>query len=317
MHKKREVKRDNFQLHFLKESYTIITQVLFLNLKRTRLMKKSKLFKSLQDLNLLDSFLFGASTENSQNAEFISKIIIERVKGHKIKKITVMPERQLSGVDITHHGIRMDLCIMEYGENNIAGVYDIEPNRYKVKELPRRSRYSQAITDVKLLGSGKKYKEIPDYISIWILTEDPFGLNRMIYTVRSKVEEAINYSFDDGVTKIFLYAYGEVGGNKELKSLLRYFVESNDVNATDKELKELHKIVTSIKNNVDWREQYMTLHDMIEFEKEESYDEGIMQGINIYISSLREYNIQDEQILDSVIQKFGISKEKAKELMAL
>lgn len=64
----------------------------------------------------------------------------------------------------------------------------------------------------------------------------------------------------------------------------------------------------------------MTLHDMIEFEKEESYDEGIAQGvtqgIKIYISSLREYNVTDEQILESVTRKFGIPKEKAMELMA-
>ena len=80
----------------------------------------------------------------------------------------------------------------------------------------------------------------------------------------------------------------------------------------------------------------MTLHEMIQFEKEESYDEGydegvafgeargieqgIEQGINtviiIHISSLREFNIQEEQILDNVMQKFSVSKEKAMELMA-
>ncbi len=64
----------------------------------------------------------------------------------------------------------------------------------------------------------------------------------------------------------------------------------------------------------------MTLHEMIQFEKEESYDEGveqgIEQGIKIHISSLREYNITEEQILDSVIRHFNISKEKAMELMA-
>ena len=76
----------------------------------------------------------------------------------------------------------------------------------------------------------------------------------------------------------------------------------------------------------------MTLHEMIQFEKEESYDEGydegvafgetrgIEQGINtgiiIYISSLREFNIQEEQILNNVMQKFSVSKEKAMELMA-
>lgn len=287
-------------------------------------MKQSK---SLQDLNLVDSFLFSASTENPQNAEFIAKIIIERTTGRKIKEISVIPEKQLVGVDIVHHGIRMDLCIMEYENNNVAGVYDIEPNQYKIKELPKRSRYSQAMTDVKLLGSGKDYLELPEYVSIWILTEDPFGLNRMVYTVRSKVEEAVDIPFEDGVTKIFLYVYGEDGGRESLKSLLRYFIHSDFENVTDEELKQIHKIVTSIKDDKERRDRYMTLHEMIQFEKEESYNEGvaegivqgigrgIQQGITIYISSLREYNIAEEQIRDSVVQKFGIPKEKAMELM--
>ena len=275
-------------------------------------MNKSK---SLQDLNLVDSFLFSATTENPQDAEFIAKLIIERATGRRIKEISVMPEKQLSGVEIMHHGIRMDLC-MEYEDDNVAGVYDIEPNRYKTKELPKRSRYSQAMTDVKLLGSGKEYLELPEYVSIWILTEDPFGLNRMLYTVRSKVEEASDVRFEDGITKLFLYAYGEVGGSEELRSLLRYFVNSDSANATDEELGEIHKIVTNIKENAERRNRYMTLKEMIRFEKEESYDEGIEQGMVIYISSLREFNIQEEQIMDNVIQKFSVSKEKAVELMA-
>ena len=283
-----------------------------------------KTSKSLQDLNLVDSFLFSASTENPQNAEFIAKLIIERATGRRIKEISVMPEKQLEGVDIMHHGIRMDLCIMEYEDNNVAGVYDIEPNRYKANELPRRSRYSQAMTDVKLLGSGKDYLELPEYVSIWILTEDPFDLNRMVYTVRSKVEEAVDIFFEDGVTKIFLYAYGEAGGNESLRNLLRYFVSSESENVTDDEIKEIHRIVTSIKNNVERRHRYMTLHEMIQYEKEESYDEGVEQGIEqgikmvikIYINSLREYNITEDKIQDSVIQNFGISKDKAIELMA-
>lgn len=153
---------------------------------------------------------------------------------------------------------------------------------------------------------------------------------------RSKVEEASDVRFEDGITKLFLYAYGEVGGSEELRSLLRYFVNSDSANATDEELEEIHKIVTGIKENAERRNRYMTLKEMIQFEKEESYDEGydegvafgetrgieqgIEQGINtgiiIHISSLREFNIQEEQILGSVIQKFGVSKEKAMELMA-
>lgn len=97
-------------------------------------------------------------------------------------------------------------------------------------------------------------------------------------------------------------------------------MSSESENVTDDEIEEIHKIVTSIKNNVERRHRYMTLHEMIQYEKEESYDEGvehgIEQGITIYISSLRAYNITENEILDSVIQNFGISKEKAIELMA-
>ena len=303
-------------------------------------MKKSKSNQSIQDLNLLDSYLFGEVTENPENAEYIAKIIIERTLGCRIKKISVMPEKQLAGVDASRHGIRMDLCIMEYEDDNVAGVYDIEPNRYKIKELPRRSRYSQALTDSKLLPAGGRYKELPDYVSIWILSEDPFGLNRAVYTVRSKVEEVPDASFDDGVTKVFLYAYGEEGGSEALRSLLRYFVDSDASNATDKELEEVHKIVTGIRCDAMKGEKYMTLHDMIEYEKEESFDEGyqegvsdgesrgmqagiaqgietgIMQSVVIYIDSLREFQIREEDILDSVMRKFDIPKEKAMEMMA-
>lgn len=56
--------------------------------------------KSLQDLNMLDSFLFSASTEKIQDAEFIAKIIIERATGRKLDKVVVEEEKQLMGIDI-------------------------------------------------------------------------------------------------------------------------------------------------------------------------------------------------------------------------
>ena len=39
--------------------------------ERTHLMSKSKTF---QELNLVDGFLFGASTENPEDAEYIAKV---------------------------------------------------------------------------------------------------------------------------------------------------------------------------------------------------------------------------------------------------
>ena len=146
-----------------------------------------KTYKPLQELNLIDAFLFGASTEKTQDAEFIAKLIIERATNQKVDKISVVFEKELAGIDISHHGIRMDLYVEVYENERLAKVFDIEPNKYNLAELPMRSRYSQSLTDVKLLKAGKPYEKLPEYISIWILPYDPFGKNQMIYTVKNCV----------------------------------------------------------------------------------------------------------------------------------
>ncbi len=44
-----------------------------------------KEYKKLEDLNLVDSYLFSRSTEKPQNAKLIAKMIIERAMGRVIK----------------------------------------------------------------------------------------------------------------------------------------------------------------------------------------------------------------------------------------
>ena len=125
---------------------------------RTILMTESKITttckkkqKGLQGLDLINAFLFRASTEKTKDAEFIAKLIIERAMGHKVEQISVVSEKPLTGIDVGRHGICMDLYVEEYEGERRARVYDSEPNNYGMEELPLRSRYSQALTDVKLL----------------------------------------------------------------------------------------------------------------------------------------------------------------------
>ena len=211
-----------------------------------------KTFKPLQELNLIDAFLFAVATENVQDAEFIAKLIIERATNEKVDQITVVPEKELTGIDIGHHGIRMDLYVEAYEDKRLAKVYDIEPNKYNPAELPMRSRYCQSLTDVKLLNSGEAYETLPEYISIWILPYDPFGKNRMIYSVKNCVEELPELVYNDGVKKLFLYVGGELGGTEKLKSLLQYFSESYTQNATDADLEHLHNIVETQNTIRKW-----------------------------------------------------------------
>ncbi len=239
-------------------------------------MSKSKPF---QELNLVDGFLFGASTENPEDAEYIAKLIIERATGQKVGEVTVTQEKPLLGVDVGYHGIRMDLYVTEHERERIAKVYDIEPNRYGIAELPRRSRFSQALTDAKLLKSGENYNDMPEYFSIWILTKDPFGQNQMLYSVKNYVEGFPEIVYNDGVTKLFLYVGGEFGGNGALKDMLRYFGKSDKNNAVDKDIEKLHTIVEKVKHNRKVGEQYMTWQEMLDYEKEEARQEAREEGL--------------------------------------
>lgn len=284
--------------------------------------------KSLQDLNLIDAFLFSASTENPRNAELIARIIIERVIGKKVKKISVMPEKQLLGIDIRHHGIRMDVCITECEADNIVRVYDIEPNKYDLEELPRRSRYYQALADVKLLETGKSYKNLPEYISIWILPEDPFGRNQMIYTVKNVVAEDAQIEYNDGVKKLFLYTDGQIGGSEALGNLLQYFAQSSEENALDSDLQQLHTIVKATKSNQKVGERYMTLQEMIDYEKaaaqkegreegrKEGREEGRKESISVLIRTCRKIGASDLQIVESIMEEYHLSQEEAKECLS-
>ena len=271
----------------------------------------------MQDLDLINAFLFRASTENSENAEFIAKLIIERSTGRKVEQISVMSEKVLTGIDLGQHGICMDLYVEEYEGGRRARVYDIEPNNYGAEELPMRSRYSQALTDVKLLEAGESYRKLPNYISIWLLPFDPFGQNRMLYTIKNFVAEDTRIVYNDGVMKLFLYTGGEIGGNNKLKDMLRYFSESDEENAVDSDLIKLHSIVQKVKDNRKVGEQYMTLQDYVDCEIKRGVEQGIAEAVDAAVAealveSLRELSIPEEIILEQLIQKCNLTQEKAK-----
>ena len=226
--------------------------------------------KALEDLNLIDAFMFDVSTEKIQNAEVIAKVIVERATGKKLGRVIIEAEKSIRGIDTLHHGIRLDLFISELEHERVARVYDIEPNNYDLKKLPKRERYNQALSDVKLLGSGQDFDVLPEYISIWILPDDPFGAGRMIYTVKNIVAENNKIVYNDGVNRLFLNAKGTVGGNEKLRALLNYFCHSCKENATDPELLELHSIVNDVKESRKVGERYMSYMTFQEFAKYEA-----------------------------------------------
>ena len=300
------------------------SNILTTNHKRENILLNETPKRKLEDLNMIDAFLFDKATTSVQNAITISKVIIKRATGLDVENIVVETEKQISGMDLNKRGVRLDVYLTEEDMNagkDILRLFDIEPKNYYEPDLPRRSRFYQSLIDSQLLPTDTPFRKLPDIFMIWILPYDPFGDDRMIYTVKNMVVENDQIVYNDGSTKLFLYTKGTKGGSKELKDLLTYLEYTTVANAVDSDLKEIQKIVDNVKADSRERERFMTLQEMIYYEKRDSreagYQAGLIEGIKGVITAYKSLNATYDQAKAAIINQFNLTEEKADEYIHL
>jgi len=236
-------------------------------------------FRKLEDLNLIDNFLFQQVMIHEDGEEF-ARILLTTILNKPIGKVKITPQKDVPGADINRHGICMDVYIEEMSAEIIPNVYDIEPNNTNEKEtLPRRTRYYHGLIDTQLLSSGTDYSKLPNMFIIMILPYDPFGKDRMVYTIKNSCVEDPEINYNDGATKIYLYTKGKEGNpSQELKNVLKYIQESTKENAVGKEARKLQDFVEKVKQRREVGINYMKSWEMEAWIKKEAYKEGHEEG---------------------------------------
>ena len=138
------------------------------NIKKTNLPENvRKSIKPLSKLNLIDNFLFSTIMEKPENAKKLARLIVKRSTGRELDTFTVEMQKELNGVDTDKRGIRIDVLVKVDDETEtIKEVFDIEPNAYYEKDLAKRNRYYNALTDSKLLHSGDEFARINNHMDI-------------------------------------------------------------------------------------------------------------------------------------------------------
>ncbi len=254
--------------------------------------------------------------ENPENAKFIAKTIVKRATGRELSDFTVETQKELKAIEPGKRGIRLDVLVsIPDIDGKTSELYDIEPNDYYESDLAKRTRFYNALTDIKLLNSQEDFGELPELISIWILTYDPFGDNRMLYTVKNVVTDNPTLKYNDGVTNLFLYTEGTVGGSEELGNLLKHMTNTTAENALDSDLKQIQKIVDSVKSNREVGERYMSMEKIIESAKYHGFAEGRAEVIQAFIESYMEDSFSIEQIKVKLTTKFKLSEVEADEYL--
>ena len=150
--------------------------------------------KTLQELTIMDDFLFGSVMLEPNNCRRLLEIILEK----PIDRAEVVQEKSLA-YHPEYKGVRLDV----YAKDKKGTRYDVEIQVRKTPVL-RRSRYYHAQMDMEMLLSGTSYDNLPDNYVIFICDYDPFGLGKYRYSIHEQCEECPQLEVSDGIHTIIL-----------------------------------------------------------------------------------------------------------------
>ena len=179
-------------------------------------------WKPLKEMNLTDDFLFDVATAELENC----KTIIELSTGLRLKSLKWKEGQKVNHNIPGKRGIRMDFV----AESEDGRVFDVEMQNRKEGNIPKRTRFYQALMDAPMLKSGEKgFDKLKPLFIIVICDYDPYGMKKYCYTFESRCKEQPDLLLGDEVTKLFLSTKGENGDevSKELVDFLHYITESN------------------------------------------------------------------------------------------
>ena len=117
--------------------------------------------RKLENLNLLDDFLFGTMVTYPGIGEAFVRELLKIIFQKEFGPLTVVPQKIYYGTDTDKHGARLDVYLEESSgeEPGSATVYDMEPDNNSDKQsiaaLPKRTRFYHAKIDASSLKSGE------------------------------------------------------------------------------------------------------------------------------------------------------------------
>ena len=300
-------------------------------MRNTKDVTQEKYFRPLEELNLMDNFLFQTIVTQGEDGEEFCRILLSTFLGKSIRNVRVVAQQSILGFDTDRHGIRMDAYVENIPDEEelpgcdmadakiIPDIYDIEPNNdYEKDTLPKRMRYYHGLIDTKHLNAGVDYEQLPRVSIIVILPYDPFGQKRMVYTIKNQCVEDPSVSYEDGARKIFLYTKGTEGNpSQSLRDMLKYMEDTRLENVTNEDIHRIHEFVEKAKHRKEVGINYMKMWEERRLIQREALAEGRAEGraesIGVVIETCQDLPETKEDTTVRLEKSFKISKEEALE----
>ena len=228
----------------------------------------NKRIKEFDELTISDDFMFGIIMRDP----VLCKPFLERILNIPIRKIEYPESQKVIDLTADAKSVRLDI----YVEDDTHTVYNIEMQTSSNRNLPKRTRYYQAVIDLNNLGKGEDYQNLYPSIIIFVCRFDPFGKDHYLYTFENMCRELPELKLNDQTRKIFVNTKGKQGIiTPDQKALFEYIDHGK---LSDSYTEELNQAVTRTKANEKWRRNYMTYALKLREEYSEGRAEGRAEG---------------------------------------
>ena len=270
--------------------------------------------KTLKDLNLLDRFLFSQAADDPDTMRDMLEIILGR---EVVLKLLPQTEKEQRTHPLNRY-VRLDVWAMDEEER----IYNTEVQREDTGNLPKRSRFYQALIDSNLLKPGEVgFQRLNPVYIILICPFDLFGYGLYRYTFQMQCKEVPELTLQDDAVRIFLNTRGQhaEGVPQELIELLRYMehtTEEVSASCTSERIHNIQKRIHAIKSSEKIGVKYMQAWEEKILEQEKAREEGRQEG---HASGLREGLTQGgiqklRKQVEKKVQK-GFSVEEIAEML--
>ncbi len=246
----------------------------------------------------MDDFLFDVTTENLEAC----KIILELSLGIRIREIRWKGNQKVIHNLPGRRGIRLDFYVID----DQGRIYDVEMQKRNRGNIPKRTRFYQAIVDAPLLKSGEQsFDRLNRTYIVVICGFDLFGLGKYRYTFENRCLEALDLPIGDECTKIILNTKGtnDAEVDPALVDFLHYVEKSTPDNVPeecDDRLKRLQRIIDEIKDREQMEVGLMTMEERDRQIREDGVEEGKLQVLVEQVCKKLSKGKSLEQIADEL-----------------
>ena len=216
----------------------------------------------------MDDFLFNAMMTYPEMGEKFTRKILKLLFNKEFRNLKVIAQKSYGGLNTDLRGARLDVYVesddsAEIDASEDASIYDLEPDKNDkakyIAAFPQRIRFYHAIIDSRSLKSGEDFGKLKRVYVIFICNYDPFGYDRVKYTIRNMCVEEPEMPYDDGAQTTILYTKGTKDDNisEELRQFLNYMENTTQTNAVNDTLKDIQKMVDIVKRDGEVSLSYM------------------------------------------------------------